>query len=118
MATKTQQQDAMTTLLGLTQSLIYQFDMLPKGQIFFKNGLKFSANNFKNECEKIMNQYFLLAYKDEAQFEQADMLNQLCEVIDHSTKLAYRLAEMTPEQRATFENGYQNLLQTNNLDIL
>lgn len=115
MTTKTQQEDAMTTILGLAQSLIFQFDLLPKGQTFFKNTLKFAANSFKKECEQIMNQYFILAYKDQGQFEQADVLNQLCNVIDHSTKLAYRMAEMTPEQREKFENAYDNLLQDFNI---
>lgn len=115
MITKTQQEDAMTTILGLAQSLIFQFDLLPKGQTFFKNTLKFAANNFKKECEQIMNQYFILAYKDEGQFEQADVLNQLCNVIDHSTKLAYRMSEMSPEQREKFENAYDNLLQDFNI---
>ena len=117
MVTKTQQQDAMTTILGLVQSLIYQFDLLPKGQTFFKNTLKFSANNFKKECEQIMNQYFILAYKDECQFEQADVLNQLCHVIDHSTKLAYRMAEMNTLERELFESDYMELMNKYNLEL-
>lgn len=118
MTTKTQQEDAMTTILGLAQSLIFQFDLLPKGQTFFKNTLKFAANNFKKECEQIMNQYFILAYKDKGQFEQADVLNQLCNVIDHSTKLAYRMAEMTPLERGLFEDDYEKLMAKFNLESI
>lgn len=100
--------DAMTTILGLCQSLIYHFDLLPRDKKIFRHELKSTANNLVKELEKTMNVYFSLNHEEK--FLQCDLLNTLCNSIEHNVKLAYRASEMDEATCDMFLKDYRELM--------
>lgn len=100
--------DIRTTILGLCQLLIYQLDQLGEDKSIFSQGLKSAGKLLAKELEKNMNLYFKL--NKEEQFTQADLLNLLCNSIEHNIKLAYRAAEMDEETCNLFLADYKELM--------
>jgi len=100
--------DLRTTMLGLSQCLIYMFDKLGTEKSIFRQELKHTGNAFMKELEKNMNFYFKL--NKEEQYAQADLLNLLCNSIEHNVKLAYRASEMEESTCDMFLKDYKALM--------
>ena len=101
--------DRRTTILGLCQLLIYEIDQLGSDKSIFTKLLKQKANLFLAELEKNMDLYFRL--NGEEKFQQADLLNLLCNCLEHNIKLAFRTAEMNEETCDMFLHDYDNLME-------
>lgn len=109
--------DSMTTVLGLCQSLLYHFDLMIDKGGFFKKTLKFAVKNLIKELESHLDRYFKLAYGEEAQYEQADMLNVLCRCIDYGVKTSYAAAEMDEQKREDFFKEYEELFKKYGIEL-
>ena len=101
--------DRRTTILGLCQLLIYEIDQLGSDKSIFTHQLKQKANLFLGELEKNMDLYFRL--NGEEKFQQADLLNLLCNCLEHNIKLAFRTAEMNEETCDMFLRDYDELME-------
>lgn len=111
---KIEQDDAMTSLLGLFQALLDQFDVLEGNPIYlniFRKKIKNNANQLREDILNALNVYYKSCRTPEQMWEIGDMVISLSSISIEYMKIAYRMSELDKKEKDDFYHYHNSLMK-------